>query len=196
MKQTGYALEEDKYAEIADTLVYVYEPDEETYADASFAVDELDIFEGVASLPILVYLSQSPSSDVTIVFEPVFNEDENAGSDASELNDESVVTFEPSELSFVSWDEVANFTVKVSGWDLTKGESFRVYISYSGTNAESYTDSEENYYIKLNVLSSDSAPTPEITLDEESLEVDTYEFTVEATCSTMGYAYWLLLPEG
>jgi hypothetical protein len=49
---------------------------------------------------------------------------------------------EPSELLFETWDENGNFTVKIEGWDFTKGSSFRLYIGYDGTNANSYTDSD------------------------------------------------------
>jgi hypothetical protein len=49
---------------------------------------------------------------------------------------------EPSELLFETWDENGNFTVKVEDWDFTKGSSFRLYIGYDGTNANSYTDSD------------------------------------------------------
>jgi len=180
---------------MADTLVFVYEADEETYAWAELAVDELEIIDSIASLPIKVYLSQSPSADVTITLTAVFDEDENLGVDSSNLNDDSVVTIEPAELSLVTWDEEGNFTVTVTDWDFTKGNSFRVYIGYSGTNAASYTDSNMNS-IKLNVLSSDNAVTPEVTLDETTLETSTYGFAVTATFNTYGYASWLVLPEG
>lgn len=83
---------------MADTLVYVYEPDEETYATAELAVEELNIINGIASLPIFVYLTQSPSADVTITFDLAFDEDENAGTDPEKLNDKDVVTIEPSEI--------------------------------------------------------------------------------------------------
>lgn len=49
-------------------------------------------------MPIFVYLTQSPSADVTITFDLVFDEDENAGTDSTKLNDKEVVTIEPSEL--------------------------------------------------------------------------------------------------
>lgn len=83
---------------MADTLVYVYEADVDTYATAELAVEELKIVNGVASLPIYVELSQSPSADVTITFDLAFDEDENAGTDPEKLNDKKVVTIEPSEL--------------------------------------------------------------------------------------------------
>jgi hypothetical protein len=83
---------------MADTLVYVYEPDEETYATAELAVEELNVIDGSSSLPIYVTLSQSPSVDVSITFTLVFDEDENAGTDPTKLNDDSVVKTDPSEL--------------------------------------------------------------------------------------------------
>lgn len=83
---------------MADTLVYVYEPDEKTYATAELVVEELNVIDGSPSLPIYIMLSQSPSVDVSITFTLVFDEDENAGTDPTKLNDDSVVTIEPSEL--------------------------------------------------------------------------------------------------
>lgn len=140
-------------------------------------------------------MSQSPSTDVIITFTAVFDEDENVGADSSNLNDESVVTIDPAELSFATWDEEGNFTVKVTDWDFTKGSSFRVYIGYSGSNAASYTDSNMNS-IKFNVVSSENAVTPEVTLDENTLMTETYGFFVTATFNTYGYASWLVLPDG
>lgn len=162
---------------MADTLVYVFEPDEDTYAYAELAIDKLNIFNNIASLPIFIDLTQSPSVDLKITFRIALDEDENAGTDSSKLNDESAVKIDPSSVEFYTWDLSGNFTVKVEDWDSAKGTTFRIYIEYSGTNADSFTDSDMNS-IKFTVLSTSSEVTPTVEFDSATLKTETYAFSV------------------
>jgi hypothetical protein len=50
--------------------------------------------------------------------------------------------------------------------------------------------------IKFTVLSTTDEVTPTIAFDETTLETGTYSFKVEASANQMGYAQWLVLPEG
>jgi hypothetical protein len=104
----------------------------------SLSVDEYTIGLDKASLPLSVTLSNSPSDAVSVTFTPAFDQDENAGTDAAELNDASTITVTPATLDFVAWDTKLSFTVTVSNWDFTKGSTFRLNCGYSGTNAASY----------------------------------------------------------
>lgn len=85
--------------------------------------------------------------------------------------------------------------MKVENWDFGKGTTFRLYIGYSGTNAKSFTDSDMNS-IKFTVLSTSDEVPPTVAFDETTLLTGTYSFYVEASANQMGYAQWLVLPEG
>lgn len=178
-----------------DTLVFVYEAEGDRLATLDVSVAEYSIAVDVESLPLTISLTNSPSDDVTVTFTPQFDADENSNVDSTELNDATTVTITPESLSFVAWDEEMDFTVTVSNWDFTKGESFRLNFGYSGTNAASYVG-ESDDYIKFLVVSSETTETPTITLDSGSVVAETYGFYIEGTVSTYGTAYFLTLPYG
>lgn len=88
-----------------------------------------------------------------------------------------------------------DFNVSVSGWDFAKGVSFRVSFAYSGTNAASY-ETQLSDYVTFSVSATDADIPPVTTLDDQTIDVGIYSFSIDALISSAGYAYYLVLPKG
>jgi hypothetical protein len=48
------------------------------------------------------------------------------------------IVIEPTELSFGTWASPLTFTVKPVGWTYSEPTTFRVTLTYSGDNVDSY----------------------------------------------------------
>lgn len=141
-------LPSNKYQVMPKTPVFVADPREYAYCrqpdwdcedkrgEPMLLNYNVKAYNGRSSLPIQVYLTKSPATEVSIRFTvdteccKLDNQDN--------VNPTSLVTITPAVLTYAPWKNMNNFTVTVLDWDLLLGSTFMLHMTFDGVNKQSY----------------------------------------------------------
>lgn len=151
---------------------------------------------GDTSLPIEVTVDVSPASDlvVTLTVDTQYTYDS-----AQTVNADSLITINPSNVTFEAWDESMTFEVLVdSTWDLALSTNFYVNLGVSGTDATAFKLYSSTAQIDITVLDSSTAYYDDITAyDFSGSNIDSYSVdNLMVSTNGTGTLLWVVLPRG